>query len=85
MDAHKPEYLAAVAGMAETYGTTACREADTFAIGDHISFRLTGWSPRSYDDGRVIDHIGCRLIVETASDVVEVDPRPWPEGHVLPF
>jgi hypothetical protein len=25
------------------------------------------------------------LLVETASDIVEVDPRPWPVGNVLPF
>lgn len=85
MDAHRPEYLAAVAGMAETYGTTTCRHADGYAVGDYITFRLNGWSDSSYDDGRVTDHHNGRLLVETASDIVEVDPRPWPIGNVLPF
>jgi hypothetical protein len=83
MDAHHAEYAAAVAGMQETYGSA--RHADTFAVGDHISFRLKGWSASSYDDGRVTDHHHGRLLVETADDIVEVDPRPWPLGNVLPF
>lgn len=83
MDSHAAEYAGAIAGMTETYGTR--RAADTFAIGDYISFRLSTWSPTSYDDGRVINHHNGRLIVETAGDIVEVDPRPWPEGNVLPF
>ncbi len=84
MDAHHAEYAAAVAGMTETYGT---RAADTFAVGDHITFRLTGegWSLNSHDDGRVCSHHAGMLLVETASDIVEVDPRPWPVGNVLPF
>lgn len=81
--AHENEYAGAIAGMTETYGTR--RAANTFAVGDHLTFRLTGWSPRSYDDGRVISHHHGRLIVETSSDIVEVDPRPWPEGNVLLF
>jgi hypothetical protein len=83
MDAHHAEYAAAVAGMQETYGSP--RHADTFALGDHISFRLKGWSDSSYDDGRVTDHHHGMLLVETADDIVEVDPRPWPIGNVLPF
>ena len=83
MDSHAAEYAGAIAGMTETYGSP--RHADTFAIGDYVTFRLNGWSPRSYDDGRVTDHHNGRLIVETAGDIVEVDPRPWPEGNVLPF
>ena len=82
MDAHHAEYLAAVAGMQLTYGTDTQNE---FAIGDHISFRLKGWSDSSYDDGRVCSHHNGKLIVETAIDIVEVDPRPWPVGNVLPF
>jgi hypothetical protein len=82
MDAHHAEYLAAVAGMQETYGTDTQNE---FAIGDHISFRLKGWSDSSYDDGRVCSHHNGKLLVETAIDIVEVDPRPWPVGNVLPF
>ena len=83
MDSHAAEYAGAIAGMTETYGSR--RFADTFAIGDHLTFRLTGWPPRSYDDGRVTDHHNGMLLVETAGDIVEVDPRPWPEGNVLPF
>lgn len=83
MDSHASEYAGAIAGMTETYGTRGT--AETFAVGDYISFRLSTWSPKSYDDGRVIDHHQGRLIVETAGDIVEVDPRPWPEGNVLPF
>jgi hypothetical protein len=82
MDAHHAENAAAVAGMQETYGTNT---QNTFAIGDHISFRLKGWSDSSYDDGRITDHHNGKLLVETATDIVEVDPRPWPVGNVLPF
>jgi hypothetical protein len=83
MDANANEYAAAVAGMQETYGSD--RHADAYAVGDHVTFRLRQWGDRSYDDGRVIDHRNGRLLVETASDVHEVDPRPWPTGNVLPF
>jgi hypothetical protein len=82
MDAHHPEYLGAVAAMQETYGTDT---QNTFAVGDHVSFRLKGWSDSSYDDGRVCSHHNGKLLVETAIDIVEVDPRPWPVGNVLPF
>ena len=81
--AHENEYAGAIAGMTETYGSR--RAADTFAVGDYLTFRLSTWSPRSYDDGRVIDHHNGKLVVETSSDIVEVDPRQWPEGNVLPF
>lgn len=84
MDAHHAEYLAAVAGMRE-HTQSPARIADTYAIGDHVSFRLANWSPRSSDSGRVIDHHAGRLLVETADDVVELDPRQWPEGNLLPF
>jgi hypothetical protein len=83
MDSHATEYAGAIAGMTETYGTR--QAVDTFAIGDHVNFRLANWSPRSYEDGRVISHNHGKLIVETAGDIVEVDPRPWPLGNVLPF
>ena len=82
MDAHNSEYLGAVAAMQETYGTNTQND---FVIGDHISFRLKGWSDSSYDDGRVCSHHNGKLLVETATDIVEVDPRPWPIGNVLPF
>ena len=81
--AHDNEYAGAIAGMAETYGSPLA--ARTFAIGDHVNFRLANWSPRSYEDGEVISHNHGKLIVETAGDLFEVDPRPWPEGNVLPF
>ena len=83
MDSHAAEYAGAIAGMTETYGSP--RHADTFAIGDYVTFRLYGWSPKSYDDGRVTNHHNGMLIVETAGDIVEVDPRPWPKGNILPF
>ena len=76
--AHENEYAAAVAGMQETYGSA-------YAVGDHVSFRLTGWPESSYDDGRICSHHNGLLLVETADDIVEVDPRPWPIGNVLPF
>jgi len=80
--AHENEYLGAVAAMQETYGTDTQNE---FAVGDHISFRLKDWSESSYDDGRICSHHNGKLLVETATDIVEVDPRPWPLGNVLPF
>jgi hypothetical protein len=78
MDAHNPEYLAAAAAMVETYG-------DRYAVGDHLAFRLDGWGENTFDDGKVIAHHNGLLLVETVSDIHEVDPRPWPLGHVLPF
>jgi hypothetical protein len=81
--AHENEYAGAIAGMTETYGSR--RAADTFAVGDYVSFRLKDWSPRSYEDGRVTDHHDGKILVETASDIVELDPRQWPEGNILPF
>lgn len=78
MDAHHNEYLAAATGMAETYGRA-------YAKGDRIAFRLTGWSDTSWDAGNVINTHNGKLLVETDTDIVEVDPRPWPEGNVLPF
>jgi hypothetical protein len=85
MDPHLPEYLAAVGGLHEQ--TPSRRALDGHAVGDHISFRLQGWPNNSYDDGRVVDFSEerNRLFVETVADVVEVDPRPWPVGEVLPF
>jgi len=85
-DPHENEYLAAIAGLPQQT-ISPPRALDGHAIGDRIAFRLEGWGPRSFDAGRVIDikeslH---RLLVETDEDIVEVDPRPWPEGHVLPF
>lgn len=85
MDPHLPEYLAAAGGLHEQ--TPSRRALDGHAVGDHISFRLKGWPANSYDDGRIVDFSESRnrLFVETVADVIEVDPRPWPEGEVLPF
>lgn len=77
-DPHEQEYLAAATGMAETYGRT-------YAKGDRIAFRLKSWGETSWDAGNVIDTHAGKLLVETDTDIVEVDPRPWPEGNVLPF
>jgi hypothetical protein len=62
MDAHDPEYLAAAAGMADTYGQPPAAE-QTAAVGDLVWFKLADWNyPKS---ARVIDHtpLGA-LIVE---------------------
>lgn len=86
MDAHRSEYLAAIAALPEhTISTRRC--LDGHAVGDHLAFRLKGWAATTYDDGLIIDinEERHRLLVETVSDIVEVDPRPWPVGEVLPF
>lgn len=77
-DPHQNEYLAAAAGMAEAYGVT-------HAKGDRIAFRLKAWGDRGWDAGNIIDIHDGKLLVETDDDVIEVDPRPWPQGNVLPF
>jgi hypothetical protein len=83
MDPHENEYRAAVAAMPEhTVGPSVC---EAFAIGTGVTFRLAGWPQSSFDDGDVIGHHNGKLLVETASDIVEVDPRPWPVGNVLPW
>lgn len=85
-DPHENEYLAAVAALPEhTISPRRC--LDGHGVGDDISFRLSGWGGREFDNGRIIDisEARNRLLVETADDVVEVDPRPWPVGNVLPF
>lgn len=78
MDANRNEYLAAAAGMNDIYGTP-------YKHGDRIAFRLAGWSETSWDAGNVINTHAGKLLVETDTDIVEVDPRPWPIGNVLPF
>ena len=80
MDAHENEYAGAVAGMNETYGRPRSARPDEHAVGDYLTFRLSAWDERSYDDGRVIGHLGEKLLVKTTSDIVEVFP-----GEVLPF
>ena len=80
MDAHQNEYMAAVAGMQETYGEPR------YAIGVGVAFRLEGWSPASYADGTVrgYDADGM-LVVDSDFGVVHLDTRPWPVGNLLPF
>jgi hypothetical protein len=83
MDPHENEYAAAVAAMPEH--TISPSLADRFPIGSGVTYRLYGWSQSSYDDGQVIGHHDGKVLLETVDDVVEVDPRPWPLGNVLPF
>lgn len=85
-DPHHNEYLAAIAGMLE-HTPSPCRSLDGFAVGDQITFRLAGWGESTYATGRVCDvhEARHRLLVETPDDIVEVDPRRWPEGNVLPL
>jgi len=86
MDAHYAEYAAAAAAIHDqTPPPRRC--LDRHAIGDSLTFRLAGWGAAEFDSGRIIDisEERNRLLVETAADIVEVDPRPWPLGNVLPF
>lgn len=82
MDAHRNDYTAAVAGMAETYGVC------TFAVGDRVTYRLEGWG-NAHENGRVTGHRddGLYLLVEAEDDHTQrvIDARPWPIGNVLPF
>jgi len=66
MDAHASEYAAAVDGMTEHYGRQRC--ADDHAIGDSVTYRLSGWSDRSCENGRVVGHAGNVLLVRAESD-----------------
>jgi hypothetical protein len=81
MDAHESLYLAAVAGMADTYGQPH------YTIGAGVTFRLEGWSPTSYADGTVRNHTADGMLVVEHDDlgVLQIDPRPWPTGNMLPF
>ena len=72
MDAHNSEYLGAVAGMQDTYGTAATT-TPTLAVGDFISGVTAGkqWSGHiewfSEDDGTVVvnvDHAWVRVPVK---------------------
>ena len=73
MDAHNSEYLAAVAGMTETYGTGWHDTTNTpLAVGDIVSGVTAGkaWSGEiewfSEDDGTVVvnvDHAWVRVPV----------------------
>ena len=78
MDAHANEYAAAVAGMTETYGKQ--RSVDDHAIGDSVTYRLSGWSDRSSERGQVVGHAGNVLLVWADREIVRVLPN-----EVLPF
>jgi len=68
----------------------AMRELAGFAIGDRLSYRRPEWGG-GYEPARVIgtagEHGKSLLIVEheDGSGIAVIDPRPFPEGHVLPF
>jgi len=71
MDAHNSEYLGAVAGMQDTYGTATT--TPTLAVGDFVSGVTAGkqWSGHiewfSEDDGTVVvnvDHAWVRVPVK---------------------
>ena len=78
MDAHANEYAAAVDGMTETYGKQ--RSVDDHAIGDSVTYRLSGWSDRSSERGQVCGHAGNVLLVWADREIVRVLPC-----EVLPF
>lgn len=78
MDAHANEYLAAVDGMTEQYGKP--RSVDDHAIGDLVTYRLSGWSDRSSENGRVVGHAGNVLLVWADREIVRVLPC-----EILPF
>ena len=77
MDAHEREYLGAVAAMGE-YGKQ--RSVDDHAIGDSVTYRLSGWSDRSSERGQVCGHAGNVLLVWADREIVRVLPC-----EVLPF
>ena len=77
MDAHEREYLGAVAAMGE-YGKP--RSVDDHAIGDSVTYRLSGWSDRSSERGQVCGHAGNVLLVWADREIVRVLPN-----EVLPF
>jgi hypothetical protein len=77
MDAHEREYLGAVAAMGE-YGKQ--RSVDDHAIGDSVTYRLSGWSDRSSERGQVVGHAGNVLLVWADREIVRVLPC-----EVLPF
>ena len=78
MDAHANEYAAAVAAMTEQYGKQ--RSVDDHAIGDSVTYRLSGWSDRSSERGQVVGHAGNVLLVWADREIVRVLPN-----EVLPF
>lgn len=66
------------------------RELNGFAIGDRLSYRRQEWGG-GYEPARVIGTAvenGQPLLIvehEDGSGIAVIDPRPFPEGHVLPF
>ena len=77
MDAHEREYLGAVAAMGE-YGKQ--RSVEDHAIGDSVTYRLSGWSDRSSERGQVVGHAGNVLLVWADREIIRVLPC-----EVLPF
>lgn len=81
------EYLAAINALSDQT-ISPCRELHGHAIGDWISFRLRSWKGHGFQAGRVADvnESRCTLLVETDTDIVEVDAREVTHGgEVLPF
>ena len=78
MDAHANEYLGAVSAMTEQFGKP--RSVDDHAIGDSVTYRLSGWSDRSSERGQVVGHAGNVLLVWCDREIVRVLPN-----EVLPF
>lgn len=60
---------------------------DEHAVGDYITFRLAGWSESSFANGRIVGVCEWtdRILVIHDGQEMEIDPRPWPAGNVLPF
>ncbi len=80
MDAHSNEFAAAVAGMAEVYGTPQ------LAPGTGVAFRLKDWPGTCYADGRVRGYTSDGMLsVDSDVGALVLDPRPWPDGNLLPF
>lgn len=76
------EAAAAAAGMAETYGERVVVVIGNRRIskGDLIRYRRLSWAPGTTDEGRVIAFHRGRILLETETDVVEVEAE-----ELLPF
>lgn len=88
-DPHDREYMAAVDGMADTYGRpSGCTLP---SVGDRIAYRLKTHTETEWEAGRVVRvHEGGDrpMVVVEAEDertLRVIDGRPWPDGAILPF